>query len=90
MDIVRIAATTIKNHVPLWPLVGLTATAMSMAAVSIIRHGVKHPEVAFNRKSDSRPWERIKPGTQIKFFDPVNRRSGILKDEGNQRPNYKG
>lgn len=89
MDIVRLAARTIKNHSPLWPLFGITVTGLSLAACSIIRLGIVHPEVAINRKNEKRPWERVRPGTVIKFFDPIDRKSGKYKDEGNRRPEYK-
>ena len=91
MDLVRLAARTIKNHTPLWPLVGITVTGLSLAACSIIRLGVVHPEVAIDRKKakENKPWERVKPGTVIKFFDPIDRKSGKYKDESNRRPEYK-
>ena len=89
MDIVRLAAKTIKNHKPLWPLAGLTILAFSMAGTSISKHAFYHPEVTINRKAATKPWERIKPGTIVKFYDPMNRKSGNLKDEGNNRPDYR-
>ncbi|KAI6650906.1 Cytochrome c oxidase subunit NDUFA4 [Oopsacas minuta] len=89
MEIVRVAAKTIKNHSPLWPLVVITVTGLSMGGFSIVRIGLTHPEVAFDRKKETRPWERIKPGTVVKFFDPLDRKSGKCKDEGIKRPDYK-
>ena len=89
MDLVRLAARTIKTHPPLWPLVAITVSGLSLAASSIIRLGVVHPEVAIDRKKEGKPWERVKPGTVIKFFDPFDRKSGKFEDESDRRPVYK-
>ena len=89
MDVVRIAARTIRHHPPIWPLAFITATGLSMAGMAITRWALFHPEVAFDRKKDTRPWEGVKPGTVLKFFDVINRKSGIYRDEGDRRPDYR-
>ena len=89
MDVVRLAGRTIKHHTPLWPLAFITVTGLSLAGMALVRWAVFHPEVAFDRKKDTRPWERVKPGTVLKFIDVINRKSGIYRDEGERRPDYR-
>ena len=88
-DVIKLAVRTIRHHPPLWPLAIITMTGISLAAMALGRWALFHPEVMFDRKKDTRPWERVKPGTVLKFFDVVNRKSGIFRDEGNRRPDYK-
>ena len=81
----------IRNHTPLWPLVGFVVTGLSLAGIALVRIGIRNPEVTINRKANPRPWERVKPHTVVKFWDVPGRASatGVYKDELNARPDYK-
>lgn len=87
----RSVTQVIRHHTPLWPLVGFVVAGLSLASLSLIRIGVRNPEVSINRKANPHPWERVKPHTVVKFWDVPGRSSttGVYTDEMSKIPEYK-
>uniref|UniRef100_UPI00358DF260 NADH dehydrogenase [ubiquinone] 1 alpha subcomplex subunit 4-like 2 n=1 Tax=Myxine glutinosa TaxID=7769 RepID=UPI00358DF260 len=57
-----------KKHHNLIPMFFFIALGLSSASLYMLRIALRHPDISWNKKGNSEPWNKLPPNYQYKFL----------------------